>query len=354
MPLRLIKNLTEADLTDWLKYRGHAAFRLKQIRHWLYVRWEVQFADMGNLPAALRQALAAEFLAFGLDPVETQEADDGTVKWLFRLSDGESLETVLIRTPERQTVCISTQVGCPVRCTFCASGRDGLVRDLEPAEIVDQVIAACRHRQQRVDNIVVMGMGEPLLNLDNLVAALDLICGPEHLGIGARHVTISTSGIVPGIHRLAELRRQWHLALSLHALTDEARARLIPSRHRYPLAEIVEACRYYRDCTGRIVTLEYALMAGGNDSEADAVGLASLARNLDAKINLIPCNEVSEHHRAPDERHVRAFEESVRGLGAKVTLRQRKGERIQAACGQLRRRTVPPSPGTTSGFQQAN
>jgi 23S rRNA (adenine2503-C2)-methyltransferase len=343
MPPRLIKNLPESELTAWLQAGGHAVFRLKQIRQWLYGRWVLRFAEMTNLPAALRQALVADFLAFSLDPVETQEADDGTVKWLFRLADGESIETVLIHAPERQTVCISTQVGCPVRCTFCASGRDGLIRNLEPAEIVDQVIAACRHRQQRVDNIVVMGMGEPLLNLDNLVAALDLICGAEHLGIGARHITISTSGIVPGIRYLAELRRQWHLAISLHALTDEQRGRLIPPHHRYPLAEILDACRYYRDCTGRIVTLEYALMAGDNDSDADATELATLARHLDAKVNLIPYNAVVQHYRAPDERRVRAFEERLRSLGAKVTLRQRKGDRIQAACGQLRRRRLDPA-----------
>jgi 23S rRNA (adenine2503-C2)-methyltransferase len=339
MALRLIKNLPAAELTAWLQAHGQAAFRLKQIRDWLYSRWAIDFVAMGNLPTALRQALTDDFLAFGLEPLETQTADDDTVKWLFRLVDGESIETVLIRAPDRQTVCISTQVGCPVRCTFCASGRDGLIRDLEPGEIVDQVIAACRHLQQRVDNIVVMGMGEPLLNLEHLIAALDLICGPECLGVGARHITISTSGIVPGIRRLAELRRQWHLALSLHALTDEQRGRLIPARYRYPLAEILDACRYYRECTGRIVTLEYALMAGGNDSQDDALGLAALARRLDAKINLIPCNPVSEHYQAPAERQVRAFEERVRSLGAKVTLRQRKGERIQAACGQLRRRT---------------
>lgn len=345
MPLRLIKNLDDAEITAWLAAHGHAAFRLKQILHWLYQRWVLQFQEMANLPGGLRQALAAEFLAFALEPLELQEAGDGTLKWLFRLADGESIETVLIRAPERRTVCISTQVGCPVRCTFCASGRDGLCRDLQPAEIVDQVIAACRQMQQRVDNIVVMGMGEPLLNLDHLVTALDLVCGPEHLGIGARHITISTSGIVPGIRRLAELRRQWHLALSLHALTDERRGRLIPPRHRYPLNEIIDACRYYRECTGRIVTLEYALMAGVNDDEADAEGLAALARRLDAKINLIPCNPVSEQHQAPAERRVRAFEERVRGLGAKVTLRQRKGEGIEAACGQLRRRTAtPPAP----------
>lgn len=342
MQPQLIKNLPDAALLDWLQAHGQPAFRLTQLREWLYPRGAERFDEMLNLPAALRQALAADFVACSLQPVTRQEAEDGTVKWLFRLRDGETLETVLIRAPDRRTVCISTQVGCPVHCTFCASGRDGLIRDLEPAEMIDQVIAAGREAGQRVDNLVVMGMGEPLLNLDNLVAALDRLCAPEGLGLGARHVTISTSGIAPGIRRLAELQRQWHLALSLHAVTDAQRARLIPARHRYPLAEVLEACRLYRARTGRIVTLEYALMAGTNDSPAEASGLAAIARDLDARINLIPCNPVSGHYATPDASGVRAFEAQVRQLGAKITVRQRKGERIQAACGQLRRHPDAP------------
>jgi len=342
MPQRPIKSLPDTELCDWLTAHGQPAFRLTQLQQWLYARRVTGFADMANLPAALRQALQTDFLAFSLETVTRQEADDGTIKWLFRLPDGETIETVLLRTPERRTVCISTQVGCPVRCTFCASGREGLIRDLEPAEIIDQVVAACHEAGERVDNLVVMGMGEPLLNLDNVIAALDRICAAEGLGLGARHVTISTSGIVPGIRRLAELGRQWHLALSLHAVTDEQRARLIPPRHRYPLAEILEACRLYRASTGRIVTLEYALMTGTNDNDDDARALAAIARDLDARINLIPCNPVSEHCATPAAGRVRDFEAQVRRLGAKITVRQRKGERIQAACGQLRRRPDAP------------
>lgn len=336
-----IKNLPDDTLTQWLAAHDQPPFRLQQIRHWLYARWAVAFADMHTLPAALRTALETDFRAFSLETALCQEADDHTLKWLFRLGDAQTIETVLIRAPERQTLCISTQVGCPVRCTFCASGRDGLIRNLQTAEIVDQVIAACRHLGHRIDNLVVMGMGEPLLNLDALIPALDLVCAPDHLGIGARHVTLSTSGIVPGIRHLAGLRRQWHLALSLHAVTDAQRARLIPDRYRYPLKEVLAACRRYREATGRIVTLEYALIAGTNDADADAKGLAAIARDLDAKINLIPCNPVSSRFAPPDERHLRAFEAHLHRLGAKATVRQRKGERIQAACGQLRRRPDP-------------
>jgi len=342
-----IKNLPDTALAEWLAAHGQPPFRLHQVRHWLYARWAVAFADMHTLPAALRAALEADFRAFSLEAAGQQEADDRTLKWLFRLGDDQTIETVLIRAPDRQTLCLSTQVGCPVRCTFCASGRDGLIRDLQTAEIVDQVIAACRHLGRRVDNLVVMGMGEPLLNLDALIPALDLVCAPDHLGIGARHVTLSTSGIVPGIRRLADLRRQWHLALSLHAVTDTQRARLIPDRYRYPLKEVLSACRRYREATGRIVTLEYAAIAGVNDAEADARGLAAIARDLDAKVNLIPCNAVSPRFTPPDDRHLRAFEAQLHHLGAKATVRQRKGERIQAACGQLRRRPPASPPGTT-------
>ena len=214
----------------------------------------------------------------------------------------------------------------------------GLVRDLQPAEIVDQVLLACRELGRRVDNVVVMGMGEPLLNFDAVVTALDRLQDAAGLGLGARHVTLSTSGIVPGMERLARLGRQWHLALSLHAVNEAQRARLIPPRHRYALAEVLEACRLYRACTGRIVTLEYALMPGTNDSDADVRGLAAIARDLDARINLIPCNPVSATQVTPAAAAVRRFESAVRALGAKITVRQRKGDRIQAACGQLRRR----------------
>ncbi|NLF16522.1 MAG: 23S rRNA (adenine(2503)-C(2))-methyltransferase RlmN [Lentisphaerae bacterium] len=333
-----IKNLDDEALAAWLREHGQPGFRLGQIRQWLYGRWAEDFAAMANLPAALRQDLAADFAAFSLTIAERLEADDGTVKWLLRLLDGETIEAVLIRTPTRSTVCISTQVGCPVRCVFCASGRDGLVRDLQPAEIIDQVLLACRELGRRVDNVVVMGMGEPLLNFDAVVTALDRLQDAAGLGLGARHVTLSTSGIVPGMERLAHLRRQWHLALSLHAVSEAQRARLIPPRYRYALAEVLEACRLYRACTGRIVTLEYALMPGTNDSDADVRGLAAIARDLDARINLIPCNPVDATQTTPGAAAVRRFESAVRALGAKITVRQRKGDRIQAACGQLRRR----------------
>jgi 23S rRNA (adenine2503-C2)-methyltransferase len=335
-PLREIKD--EA-LVAWLSEQGQPAFRAKQIRQWLYEKVVLSATEMTNLPVPLREALARDFAVCSVSLLAEQKDAEGTTKWLLGLADGEVVEAVLIRAPDRLTVCISTQVGCPVRCSFCASGRHGLVRDLTSAEIVDQVVFANHAADRRVDNVVVMGMGEPLLNLEGLMPALDTICSSERgLGIGARHVTVSTSGIVPGIRRLALAGRQWNLALSVHGVTDEGRARLIPPAHRYPLAEILQACREYREATGRMVTLEYALIAGENDSEADREQLAKIARKLRAKVNLIPCNVVGSTHRGSPTERVRSFHEGLLAQGVQATVRRRKGADIQAACGQLRAR----------------
>ncbi len=337
---RPLREIGQAELAEWLAARRQPAFRAKQIREWLFAKQALTADEMTNLPAGLRAALAEDFAICSVTQAEVVQDGEGTTKWLLELGDGETIEAVLIRAPDRLTVCISTQVGCPVRCSFCASGRHGLVRDLSAGEIVDQVVFANRAAGQRVDNIVVMGMGEPLLNLDALLPALDLICAEEGLGIGARHVTVSTSGIVPGIRRLATAGRQWNLALSLHGVTDAARARLIPPAHRYPLAEILRACREYRETTGRMVTLEYALIAGENDHADDARHLTRIARDLHAKVNLIPCNATGAAHRSSAAEQVRMFHEQLVAAGVQATVRRRKGSDIQAACGQLRARRV--------------
>lgn len=331
-----LKRLTNAQFTQWLNERGQPAFRAKQVRGWLYGRWAVDFEDMTNLPGALRDQLNASFIACGLVEKSRQQADDGTVKFLFKLLDGQAIETVYIPTGKRRTVCVSTQVGCPVRCAFCASGRGGLIRDLRRDEIVDQVIRAQRHIGASVTNIVVMGMGEPMLNLVELIPALEMVCDPQGLGLSARHITVSTSGIPAGIRRLADEKRAWNLALSLHATTDAARARLIPPDYRFPISDILTACDYYREKTKRMVTFEYALVRGANDSLTDAVELAAMAKRLRAKINLIPCNASSGAHLSPSSKAIGCFLETLTGAGARATVRQRRGEQIQAACGQLR------------------
>lgn len=336
--MRSLKDIPDDELLSLLKSWGQPAFRVKQLRTWLYgPRFAATYEEMTNLPATLREKLAETVAPFALEVVQTvTDPQDGTVKWLSRLLDGNTIETVLIRVPHRTTVCVSTQVGCAVRCVFCASGRYGLVRDLTKAEIIDQVMLACRELGRRVDNVVVMGMGEPLMNLDALVAALDELGSPETIDLGNRHVTISTSGIVPGIRALAELRRPWNLALSLHAVNDEERARIIPTENRFPLEEIFAACEYHRELTNRMLTLEYALIDGRNDSRSTLERLAAIARRLHAKVNLIPCNANASNCKSPSLRRCHEALAFLEQSGVQATLRISHGQGILAACGQLK------------------
>ncbi|MEI8079204.1 MAG: 23S rRNA (adenine(2503)-C(2))-methyltransferase RlmN [bacterium] len=351
MTLPAYKDWSQDALRDWLAAGGAPAFCLKQINDWLWQRWVVNFHEMSNLSKALRDTLAASFRACSLElEGPPQIAPDGTRKYLFRLHDGQHLETVLIPAPGRHTICISTQVGCPVRCVFCASGRAGLVRNLSMAEMVDQVVFACRDLGERVNNIVVMGMGEPLLNLAQLIPALEGLSDPERFGLGARHITVSTSGIVPGIRELAACGRQWNLALSLHAASEESRQRLIPDGQRYPILEILAAGREYREKSGRMVTLEYVLIQGRNDSGTDLAGLARLARDLHAKVNLIPYNATSDGaFRPPEKGAVRRFADALAKAGVQVSVRREMGSGIDAACGQLRARHLGPAGGAPAG-----
>lgn len=338
MTLPSIKSFSLEELQQLLKDRYHQpAFRAKQIMEWLYQKQVTSWEEMSSLPEALRQQLSQDFSVITLTAIDQKTADDDTLKTLWQLPDGETIESVRILAPKRSTVCISTQVGCPVQCTFCASGRDGLIRDLTPPEIIDQVIMANRSLGKRIDNIVVMGMGEPLLNLDNLIPALTKICAPDGLGFSARNITISTSGIVPGIKRLADMKVQWNLAFSLHATSEEARAKLIPPKCRYPLAEILEACQYFFHKAGRIVTLEYALIADKNDQPETMKELAQIARQLSAKINLIPYNHTTNIYQQPNHDWIKRCLNQLEKAGVPVTVRREKGAQINAACGQLRR-----------------
>ncbi len=337
-----IKCRDDQSLAALIHQAGREPFRRDQILDWLYRKWATDFQEMTNIPMNLRDQLAADHTAFSLALVTSSRDPDGTEKFLFQLAGGETIETVIIPAGRRLTVCISTQVGCPVRCAFCASGRRGLVRNLNRAEIIDQIIYASRHLGQRVTNVVVMGMGEPLLNLENLMPAIDLACDERKLGISARRITISTSGIPPGIRALADARRPWNLALSLHAVTDEKRAAIIPPAYRASIHDIIEACLYYRRQTSRMVTFEYTLMRNFNDSTQDAIGLAGLARKTHAKINLIACNPVTAKHQAPSAAAVQAFANRVAASGAQITIRQSKGSQINAACGQLRHKLSAP------------
>ena len=324
-------------------------YRADQVLQWVYQKPVDSFDQMTNLPAALRAALAKQFDLNAVKTLHTRQAADTTEKFLFQLADGALIETVLIpSTPgltsqsDRHTVCVSTQVGCAYGCRFCASGLNGWKRNLTAAEIVDQVLQLQRLTAQRVSNIVVMGMGEPLANYDNVLRALRILNAPWALGIGARKMTISTVGLAPQIRRLAGEPLQIRLAVSLHGATDEVRNKIMPVNRKHPLKELIEACEYYHLTRGRMLTFEFILIEGVNDSLEQAHKLAALAARLRAKVNLIPYNPVEGlPWRRPDRARCKAFQHVLQQRGVTSTLRTEKGADINAACGQLRLRHEP-------------
>lgn len=328
-------------LRAWLVDRGWPAMHAGQVYRWILQKRAVDFAGMTDLPKPLRAQLADAFRVFSSSIVEHQQARDGTHKLVLRLSDGEHIECVLLQEENRRTACISTQVGCGMGCVFCASGLNGMVRNLTAGEIVEELVLLRNQLPpgDRLTHIVVMGMGEPLANLDALIEALDLAGDRNGLGIGARHVTISTVGLPAKIRRLADLGKQYHLAISLHAPNDPLRTRIVPTNTRTGVEAILDAADYYFERTGRQVTFEYVLLAGINDRPSDAQELARLLRGRCALINLIPFNEVEGlPYRRPSDPALRSFVDCLRRSGLVVKVRKRKGSEIDAACGQLRRR----------------
>ena len=313
------------------------SFRAKQLCDWVSNKLVLDPEKMLNLPKSLREKLPNQFTCCSSTVESEVTSADKTTKLLIRLDDGEAVEMVIIRTPERITFCMSTQVGCPVRCRFCASGADGLVRNLEVHEIIEQLFHGVEHAGRKPDNIVFMGIGEGLLNFNNLKQALLMLSDPESFGFAQRRITISTSGYVPGIYKLAELDKHYELAVSLHAPNDIMRAKLIPDTVRYPIPEIMEACRNYFEKTGRIPTFEYTLIEGINDSPETALELADLAKQQRAKINLIPYNETPNNDfRRPDAKAIKRFFTILEQRGIPTTCRLEKGASEAAACGQLR------------------
>jgi 23S rRNA (adenine2503-C2)-methyltransferase len=313
---------------------GEPAYRLRQVWDGLYKRAR-RPAEMTDLPAALRQRLE-EALPPALEETSRLVADGGdTVKWLFTLSDGARVETVLMAYPDRVTACVSTQAGCAMACEFCATGQSGFVRHLTAGEIVEQVVAAVRAaRPRRLSNVVFMGMGEPLANYDRTWAAVERLHGD--LGLSARHLTLSTVGIIPGIRRLAGEALPVNLAVSLHAANDALRDRLVPINRRYPLGPLAEACADYVAASGRRLSIEWALIDGVNDRATDAAELAAFARPLAAHVNLIPLNPTPGYPvRGTPRQRVTAFAETLRALGVNATVRVTRGVTIDAACGQL-------------------
>jgi 23S rRNA (adenine2503-C2)-methyltransferase len=313
---------------------------------WLYEKRVTGFAKMSDLPAALRQSLEQEFAFPAMENVRVLGSADTTRKFLFRLSDGNLIESVLIpaspalygEASDRRTLCISTQVGCAYGCKFCASGLDGWTRNLQAGEIVQQILRVEEIAGERINNIVFMGMGEPLANYANLMQALAIINAPWGIGLGARHITISTSGLAPQIRQLAEQPMQVRLAISLHGATDEVRQQIMPVNRKYPLATLLEACEYYVARKKQRLTFEYILIDGVNDRLEDAEALARAAARVDAKVNCIPYNKVEGLPWVrPSETRQDAFMRILKRAGTAATLRREKGHDISAACGQLRR-----------------
>lgn len=361
MPLD-IKSQTKEELETQFKDWGEPTYRVGQILDWLYVHRVTNWDAMTNISKALREKLRQNFSFQTLELVRKQGSRDTTQKFLWRLSDHSLIESVLIpanpalygEASDRHTLCISTQVGCAYGCKFCASGLEGWKRNLQPEEIIEQVLAVERWNEQQpkedkveaiagtrlVDNIVVMGMGEPLANYENLLKALKILNAPWGGGIGARKITISTSGLAPQIRKLADEPLQFRLAISLHGATDETRNKIMPVNRKYPLNELAAACAYYQQKKGRMITFEYILIAGVNDGSDQVPHLAKLALKLNAKVNLIPYNKVEDlPWERPSEGAQEAFLAALEKHKVIATLRREKGHDIDAACGQLRLKT---------------
>ena len=337
-----IKSLTLSQLKEEMTALGEKPFRAGQIYKWLHVKLVSSFDEMTDLSAALREKLSSEYEITDLKKLEVQiSKDDGTRKYLFELSDGNTVESVLMRYHHGNSVCISSQVGCRMGCKFCASTIGGCIRSLEPSEMLDQIYKITNDINERVSNVVVMGMGEPMDNFDNLIRFITLVTDENGLNISQRNITVSTCGLVPEIRKLADLHLSITLAISLHAGTDEKRKALMPIANKYSLSELTDACSYYFKETGRRLTFEYALIAGVNDKPEDADEIAALARKVSAHVNLIPVNPVTETGFKPTSgRETNAFKQALEQRGVNSTVRREMGRDIDGACGQLRKRKL--------------
>jgi 23S rRNA (adenine2503-C2)-methyltransferase len=346
MPLPLLNDLSRAELAAWCEARGEQKFRADQIRKWIFGKRVTDFEAMTDLSAALRQKLREHFSFFGSKIVAHQKSDDGTEKLLLELDDGERIECVLMREDDRRTICVSTQVGCGMGCVFCASGLLGLTRNLSTGEILEQVLRLDRllGPLERITNVVVMGMGEPLANLPGLLKALAALEDKGGLGMSTRRVTISTVGLPEKIRELAQTGKSYNLAVSLHAPDDALRNELVPVNARIGIDAILAAADEFFEITGRRVTYEYVVLADRNDGPEQARQLASLLRGRNAHVNLIPMNAVTElPFHDPEAARLREFIAILEREGIVATVRKRKGADIDAACGQLRLRHEQPA-----------
>lgn len=339
-----IKSMTLAEMTQALKAMGQPAFRAKQIYTWLH-KGVTDFEEMTNISKELRAKLDETYYITVPKVARKQRSQkDGTVKYLWELGDGNCVETVLMQYHHGNTVCISSEVGCPMGCKFCASTLGGLVRRLQPSEILDQVLFTALDSGLPISNIVLMGIGEPLDNFDNVMRFLELVNSPEGMNIGMRHISLSTCGLVPRIDELAEKKLQLTLSVSLHSPDDDSRSAIMPINRKYPVDVLLDACRRYFEKTGRRVSFEYTMIDGVSDSPEQAELLASKLRGLAAHVNMIPLNPVAESPLRPSTRQaVARFQKILEGHGIPATVRRSLGGDIDASCGQLRRKYVKES-----------
>ncbi len=346
MQKKAICDFSLDELTMLMRVWGEPSYRARQVWEWLYQHKVTEFDAMANLSKVLRARLADEFRITTLEPVTVIQSSDGqTVKRLWRLPDGQVIESVLMEYDgHRRTACISTQAGCAMGCVFCATGQMGFARHLTAGEIVEQALVFARQLEsegERLSNVVLMGMGEPLHNYDATLEAVARLNDEHGLNIGQRHITVSTVGLVPQIRQFAEEHLQVGLAISLHAATDAERSQLLPVNKRWPIAELIEAARYYVAQTGRRITFEWALIAGENDTEAQAHRLGKILRGLKCHVNLIPLNPTEGYSGRPsDPARVQAFQEVLREYHVGSTVRVRRGIDIQAGCGQLKAQVI--------------
>ena len=334
-----LKSLTQPELAAILKELGQPAFRAKQVFSWLH-KGVRSYDEMTNLPKALRDTLAEKYPIHAPKVVRKQESQkDGTIKYLWQLSDGNCVETVLMRYHYGNTVCISTEVGCAMGCAFCASTIGGLVRRLEPFEMLDEVLFTQIDSGLPVSHIVLMGIGEPLDNFDNVMRFLELVNSPDGMNISMRHISLSTCGLIPKIDALAEKKLQISLAVSLHGPNNEKRSKVMPVNKAYPIEPLLDACRRYYDKTGRRIHFEYAMIDGLNDTEDDARELLRRLKGMGAHVNMIPLNHVEESPLKPSSRaSVAKFQKILEDGGVTATVRRTLGSDIDASCGQLRRK----------------
>ena len=334
-----IKSMTIEELEELLVSMGDKKFRGKQIFSWLHEKLVVSFDDMTNLSKPLREKLEEKCRITALKAETVQVSKiDGTSKFLFELYDGNLIESVLMKYHHGNSVCISSQVGCRMGCRFCASTLDGCVRNLTPSEMLDQIYTIQKISGERVDNVVVMGSGEPMDNFDNIIRFLSLLNSEQGLNISARNITVSTCGIVPKIIEMADKKLQITLAISLHAPNDELRKTMMPIANKYSIEEIMEACRYYLKQTNRRISFEYSLVKDVNDTEECAQQLISLVKGMNCHINLIPVNPIKERdYRQSEQKAIYAFKNKLEKNGINVTIRREMGRDIDCACGQLRK-----------------